>query len=130
MQAIQGVNENKAVMGVLKPQLIRLGNGRTEEIIYRILEQLWYERNDHDITVLNQSETILLYKNGDRNAPQNYRPISLRHLILNIMDRWIQLKLNEHLSELEIYQRQQYGFTPGRSTAEQIVNLQLTLEIM
>ena len=40
MKAIQGVNENKAVMGILKPQLIRIGNGRTEEILFRIIEQI------------------------------------------------------------------------------------------
>ena len=40
MKAIQGINENKAVMGILKPQLIRIGNGRTEEILFRIIEQI------------------------------------------------------------------------------------------
>ena len=38
IQATQGVNENKAVQGILKPKLLRLGNGRSEEIIYRIME--------------------------------------------------------------------------------------------
>ena len=64
MNAIQGVNENKAVKGILRPELIRLGNGRTEEIIYRILEQLWNERETTEPTILNQSEVILLYKSG------------------------------------------------------------------
>ena len=32
--------------------------------------------------------------------------------------------------ENNLFQRQQYGFTPGKSTAEQIVNLQLTLETL
>ena len=36
--AIQGVNENKAVHGTLKPLLIRLGHGRSEEIIFRIID--------------------------------------------------------------------------------------------
>ena len=39
MQAIEGINENKAVVGVIKPKLLRLGNGRTEEIIYKIIQQ-------------------------------------------------------------------------------------------
>ena len=38
MTAIQGINENKAVYGILKPILLRLGQGRTEEIIFRIVQ--------------------------------------------------------------------------------------------
>ena len=38
MQAMEGINENKAVWGILKPKLLRLGQGRTEEIIYRIIK--------------------------------------------------------------------------------------------
>ena len=87
MKSIQGVNENKAVMGILKPQLIRIGNGRTEEILFRIMEQIWHERHTQEVTVLNKSEVILLHKSGDKKMPQNYRPISLRHIVLNVMDR-------------------------------------------
>ena len=66
MQAIEGVNENKAVLGIIKPKLIRLGNGRTEEIIYKIIQQFWYERSVKEKTILNNSQVTLLYKNGDK----------------------------------------------------------------
>ena len=38
MIAIQGINENKAVKGNLKSMLIRLGRGRTEEVLFRIIK--------------------------------------------------------------------------------------------
>ena len=66
MQAIEGINENKAVVGVIKPKLLRLGNGRTEEIIYKIIQQFWYERADKEKTILNNSQVTLLYKNGEK----------------------------------------------------------------
>ena len=61
---------------------------------------------------------ILLHKDGDKSIASNYRPISLRHMILNILDRWIQMKIKTHFNSNDAYQQQQYGFTPQKSTAE------------
>ena len=36
---------------------------------------------------LNESKVILLHKEGNKSLPGNYRPITLRHMILNILDR-------------------------------------------
>ena len=47
------------------------------------------ERRGDNIKELNESKVILLYKDGDKASPGNYRPITLRHMILNILDRWI-----------------------------------------
>ena len=69
MRAIEGVNENKAVQGIVKPKLLRLGNGRTEEILYKIIQQFWYERTDKEKTILNKSQVTLLHKNGDKTQP-------------------------------------------------------------
>ena len=69
MRAIEGVNENKAVQGIVKPKLLRLGNGRTEEILYKIIQQFWYERADKEKTILNNSQVTLLHKNGDKTHP-------------------------------------------------------------
>ena len=69
MRAIEGVNENKAVQGIVKPKLLRLENGRTEEILYKIIQQFWYERTDKEKTILNKSQVTLLHKNGDKTQP-------------------------------------------------------------
>ena len=42
-----------------------------------------------NIKELNESKVTLLYKGGYKASPDNYRPITLRHMILNILDRWI-----------------------------------------
>ena len=55
--------------------------------------------------ILNESKVVLLYKEGDKRNPGNYRPITLRHFILNILDRWIQKKLAEHFERNESYQK-------------------------
>ena len=58
--------------------------------------------------------------------PENYRPITLRHMILNILDRWLQLKLTQHFETNNSYQAQQYGFTPkidNRTNKQPITNL-------
>ena len=38
-------------------------------------------------TKLNESDICLLYKEGNRKLAGNYRPIALRHVILNVIDR-------------------------------------------
>ena len=90
MEIIHNMNENKATSGIIKPQIIKLGGTWCHEIIYRIIRQIWNERNQDNTPLLNESKVILLHKDGDKSIANNYRPISLRHMILNILDRWIQ----------------------------------------
>ena len=98
------LNERKATAGNIKPHLIRLGGRWIHEIIYNIIREIWNERQIESVNLLNESKVILLFKNGDKRMPSNYRPISLRHMILNILDRWIQLKLKQHFNHNELYQ--------------------------
>ena len=73
------------------------------QIIYKIIKQIWAERNRENTPILNESKVILLYKDGNRSIASNYRPISLRHMILNILDRWIQMKLKTHFDTNDAY---------------------------
>lgn len=41
------------------------------------------------LPLLNESKVVMLPKKGEKLDPGNYRPISLRHMLVNILDRWI-----------------------------------------
>ena len=81
------LNERKATARNIKPHLIRLGGRWIHEIIYNIIREIWNERQIENVNLLNESKVVLLFKNVDKRMPSNYRLISLRHMILNILDR-------------------------------------------
>ena len=112
MNIVSNINTDKATSGNIKSIIIKLGSKWCHDIIYRIVCQIWNERQRENARILNESNVVLLFKEGDRKEPGNYRPISLRHIILNILDKWIQKKLAEHFERNDAYQKQQYGFTP------------------
>ena len=66
-----------------------MGSKWGHDIIFRIIRQIWVERRQDNIKELNESKVVLLFKDGDKALPGNYRPITLRHMILNILDRWL-----------------------------------------
>ena len=96
------INEEKASTGNIKPQILKLGSKWGHDIIFRIIRQIWHERRGINIKELNESKVILL-SNGNKALPENYRPITLRHMILNILDRWLQLKITKQFENNNSY---------------------------
>ena len=69
---------------------------------------------------------IPIPKKGDLSEPMNYRGISLSSLVAKALNRMI---LNRLKPEIEtILRRNQNGFRPGRSTAQQILVLRRLIE--
>ncbi|GBM04395.1 putative RNA-directed DNA polymerase from transposon BS [Araneus ventricosus] len=52
---------------------------------------------------------------------ENYRPISLTCIPCKIMERIILNRLNFHLTEKNLFPREQYGFRKGHGTIDQIL---------
>ena len=57
-----------------------------------------------------------LYKNGDKNDPSNYRPISILPVVAKLCERVICTQLMTFLKSHCILCPQQYGFRLGLST--------------
>ena len=64
-----------------------------------------------------------VFKNGERDKPSNYRPISVLPLISKILERVICDQLNEYLEEHQLLSRSQHGFRRRHSTSACLLQL-------
>ena len=62
---------------------------------------------------------VPVYKKGDKNCIENYRPISLTCIVSKIFEKCIRDELLSHCKDL-IYDAQ-YGFMPNKSCVTQLV---------
>ena len=68
------------------------------------------------------ARVIPLFKNGKRNLPGNYRPISVLPAISKIMERILYTQLYEYLSANNILSEHQFGFKKFHSTATALLD--------
>ena len=69
------------------------------------------------------ADVTALFKKGEKNLPENYRPISLTCVVCKIMERLIRDKLEEHLKCNNMLSKKQFGFIKGRSTVLQLLKV-------
>ena len=68
------------------------------------------------------AKVVPLYKNGQRNIPGNYRPISVLPAISKIMERIQYNQLYSYLTKFELLSDSQYGFRKFHSTASALLD--------
>ena len=54
-----------------------------------------------------------IFKKGDRNKPNNYRPVSLTCIICNIMESLIRDQVMSHMKKHKLLSDKQFGFLEG-----------------
>jgi hypothetical protein len=59
---------------------------------------------------LKISRTVPIFKSGDRQLCDNYRPISLLSTISKILEKYVAKKLTNHLESNNLLYENQYGF--------------------
>ena len=67
-----------------------------------------------------------IFKKGERQNPENYRPVSLTSVICKILERIIAKKIIHHVKENGLDCKEQHGFTTGKSVT---TNLLETLNV-
>jgi len=65
---------------------------------------------------LKLSEIIPIHKGGNRDAPTNYRPISILPVISKVMEAIIKTKLIAYLNKKNLLGNKQHGFVCQKST--------------
>ena len=62
-----------------------------------------------------------LFKSGDRQLPENYRPISLTSVVCKLMERIIRNEIASHMESSNLFAEEQHGFIAGRSCTTQLL---------
>ena len=68
------------------------------------------------------ARVIPIFKNGKRNLPGNYRPISILPSISKIMERILHTQLYKYLTDNDILSDRQFGFRKNRSTTTALLD--------
>ena len=58
------------------------------------------------------------HKKNSKSEPSNYRPISLLSVVGKLLEQVVAGVICQHLSEHRLLSDRQFGFRPGRSTAD------------
>lgn len=72
---------------------------------------------------LKHAAVIPIYKGGDKNDPNNYRPISILPTISKIFERHISKQLHEYFGKFHIIHKTQSGFRHGHSCQTALTHL-------
>ena len=74
-------------------------------------------------SALKRSRTVPMYKGGDAELCDNYRPISLQNSIAKILEKMVATQLVNHLELNNLLYKHQYGFLRGKSTEHNLLHL-------
>ena len=73
---------------------------------------------------LKIAKVIPIYKNGDKENVNNYRPISLLSSLSKIFEKIIYKRTYNYLTKTSFFSNAQYGFLKNRSTEDAVLELQ------
>ena len=66
---------------------------------------------------------VPIFKKGDRQEPDNYRPVSLTSIPCKVLESMIRDCLMDHLEGKQVLSRHQHGFRPKRSCSSQLLEV-------
>ena len=70
-----------------------------------------------------RAKIIPIYKAGEKNRFDNYRPISLLNAFSKLMEKIVACQMMKYLNKFKILYEHQYGFRKGRSTSQPLIQL-------
>ena len=77
----------------------------------------------HFPTNLKLAKVVPIYKNGEKNLLNNYRPISLLTSISKIFEKIIFNRIYKFVEKCELLDPRQFGFRPKHSTTNAVIKL-------
>ena len=82
-----------------------------------------YSVPSHSVPVFSNAPKVHpIFKSDERNIPSNYRPISILHAILKIIERIMHSQLLEYFQAGNLLTESQSGFRPNHSTSTALIS--------
>ena len=69
------------------------------------------------------AKVIPIFKAGEQNRFDNYRPISILNAFSKLMEKIVAGQMIKYLNKYKILYEHQYGFRPGRNTSQPLLQL-------
>ena len=70
-----------------------------------------------------QAHITPVFKHGDRTSVTNYRPIALTSVLCKLLEGFVDRAIQDHINTYGLANKQQHGFTKGRSCVTQLTNV-------
>ena len=70
-----------------------------------------------------EARVRMLYKKGEKSEMLHYRPLAMSNHIAKLWERVVNCELIDHLEKNGLLSQFQFGFRPGRGTAENLLEL-------
>ena len=118
---LHGLSSNKAIgVDKISSKIIKIAAPAISDSLTYIFNQaITLSLFPHE---WKTARVIPLYKNGQRNLPGNYRPISVLPVISKIMERILYDQLYNYLTKFELLSDCQFGFRKFHSTATALLD--------
>ena len=68
-----------------------------------------------------RADIVPIYKNGNKQEPLNYRPVSLTSVVCKVCEIIIKKRWSEHLEKENAISNSQFGFRQGRSCVSNLL---------
>jgi hypothetical protein len=115
-----GNSKSPGADGVVS-ELLKNGGEMMTAVLHRICDIAW-QQSEVPMDWL-RGVVVPLYKDGDRRAPLNYRPITLLSIAGKVYTGVLQSRLMKWSEANNIIEPEQGGFRPGRGCPEQLFTL-------
>lgn len=69
------------------------------------------------------SKIIPIFKKGDKQSVENYRPISIIPVVAKIFEKLVKKRLIDYLESYKIINSNQYGFRKNKSTIDALIRI-------
>ena len=69
-----------------------------------------------------------IHTKGEKNLPDNYRPVSMTSIICKLMESLLRDEIVEHMIRNDLFSKLQHGFVPHRDCMTKFVDLSRTLD--
>ena len=72
-------------------------------------------------SVWKEAKVKPLFKNGNKEDVNNYRPISILPTVSKLIEKWVESQFSNYLNEFNLFYKSQSGFRPKHSTESALI---------